>query len=109
MKSKWTRFYTNIAAGTVVAGSLIASNKMAKKYGQKPNQDKLFNINLYSAADYAIKKFMAADDEKIQKIMSLFIKNKDVPGNTSAQPDEITVDVVVDGTDETVSNKEGNT
>lgn len=100
MKNKWTKLYTGLAAGTVVTGSLIAANKIAEKYGQKPNQDKLFNINLTSVIDYGIKKILAADDEKVQKIMGLFIKNDNVSVNTSADNKEITIDIDVNPTED---------
>ena len=74
MKEKWVNFYTRIAAGAIVTGSIIAAERIAKKYGQKPNQDKLVNVNLYNVADYAVNKFLNADDEKIEKLMSMISK-----------------------------------
>ena len=74
MKTKWVNFYTRMAAGAVVTGSVIVANRMAKKYGQKPNQDKLVNVNLYNIADYAVNKFLNADDEKIKKLVSMISK-----------------------------------
>lgn len=74
MKGKWINFYSRLAAGAVVTGSVIAANKIAKKYGQKPNDNKFADLNLYNIADYAVNKFLNADDEKIQKMISVISK-----------------------------------
>lgn len=74
MKGKWVDFYSGIAAGTVVVGAYAATKHITKKYGQKPNQDKLIDINLLTLMDYSVKKFVGADDEKIAKLMSMVSK-----------------------------------
>lgn len=76
MKSKWISFYSGIAASSVMTGTLIAANHMAKKYGQKIKEEKMFNINSINIIDYGIKKFLEADDEQIQKIMGFINKDK---------------------------------
>lgn len=76
MKNKWTSFFSGIAASSVMVGTLVAANKMAKKYGQRPNQDKLINVNPTTLIDYGIKKFLETDDEKLAKITELINSKK---------------------------------
>lgn len=76
MKSKWVSFYSGIAASSVMTGTLIAANHMAKKYGQKPKEEKMFKLNTINIIDYGVKKFLEADDEQIQKILGFINKDK---------------------------------
>ena len=63
------------------AGIMISANKLAKKYGEKPVNTKLINIDAAKTIEYAVNKFVNTDDEKLLKLAS-FIQSKKAVDNT---------------------------
>ncbi len=62
---KWTNLTSTLLAGTSVAGILLTANRMAKKYGQKINPNRLINIKWYNIIDYGINRFLETDEDEI--------------------------------------------
>lgn len=60
-KNEWSNFFGTVFAGITVGTVAIAGKHFAKKYGQKPNTNKLFDIKLSHLADYGINKFLESD------------------------------------------------
>lgn len=75
-KGKWANLFGSALAGTTVAGVMISANKLAKKYGEKPVNTKLINIDAAKTIEYAINKFVNTDDDKLIKLIDL-IPRKD--------------------------------
>ncbi len=75
-KGKWANLFGTALAGTTVAGVMISANKLAKKYGEKPNSTKLVNLNLAKTVEYAIDKFVNTDDDKLISITNLLSKQE---------------------------------
>ncbi len=62
---KWANLFgTVLASGTLIT-VLTSGNKIAKKYGEKPFNSKLVDLNFTKTVEYAIDKFANTDDEKI--------------------------------------------
>lgn len=62
---KWANLFGSVLASGTVIAALTAGNKIAKKYGEKPFNSKLVDLNLTKTVEYAIDKFANTDDEKI--------------------------------------------
>ena len=87
-KGKWANLFGSALAGTTVAGIMISANKLAKKYGEKPVNTKLINIDAAKTIEYAINKFVNTDDEKLIKLAS-FIPSKKAVDNTETVEENV--------------------
>lgn len=83
-KGKWANLFGTALAGTTVAGVMISANKLAKKYGEKPNNTKLVNLNLAKTVEYAIDKFVNTDDDKLISITNLLSKQEKTTDSATA-------------------------
>lgn len=64
-KTKWTGLFSTVMAGTTITGIMLSANHLAKKYGQKPNPTKMYDVNFYNIIDYGINKFLHTEDNEI--------------------------------------------
>lgn len=87
-KGKWANLFGSALAGTTVAGVMISANKLAKKYGEKPVNTKLINIDAAKTIEYAINKFVNTDDDKLIKLAS-FIPSKKSVDNTETVEENV--------------------
>lgn len=70
-KSKWANLFGTVLAGATVGTVAVASRKMAKKYGQKPKTQKLFDTGINQIINAAVDTFLDTDSDKIDKIIDL--------------------------------------
>ena len=64
-KNKWSNFFGTALAGATVLTAVATGNHFAKKYGQKTNPNKFFDIKLANLLDYGFNKYIESDNENI--------------------------------------------
>lgn len=75
-KNKWSNFFGTILAGGTVASVAITANHLAKKYGEKPNKTKLYEVSTGKIITYAIDKFLKTDDDELISVVEQSTENK---------------------------------
>ncbi|MBE6827406.1 MAG: hypothetical protein E7514_02165 [Ruminococcaceae bacterium] len=74
-KGKWANLFGTALAGVTVGAVVTTGKHFAKKFGQKTNTNRLFDIKLSHLIDYGLEKFVNTPENEIIEKTELFTDN----------------------------------
>ena len=87
-KGKWANCFGAVCAAGTLGTIAVASRHLAKKYGQKINNEKIINLDMNKIINLGIDKFLKTDDDELLNKVD-FLLNKENPEEAQGNNDNI--------------------